>query len=183
MKVTVSWGGGGTKDVFGNGITWTSGESKILCPHNYSVGTTGTANETWKYYDSAHTNLITLAIYGSSAKFKEIHVKNTVTNGSSQSNFWLDYTFGGSIYGNKKTNIVTPAFNTTTITVSPTTAAPIMGDMFNCLVTTSGLTIKWEPITGGTNGIDTWDNWVATSTAMIAAYAGTTTNYGEISCP
>lgn len=135
MAVTMNWTGGPTTRVF-LGATWSKGETKVICPNNYSAF----GLERWTH------------IIGG----ERVRVKNETSLGVIVTVQLTSTTVAqlGVADGNQVNTNVQPGY-------SPTTGALFLASavqpvQFGSFTTTGGITLSWLPISGAGQP---WDNW------------------------
>jgi len=149
VQVTLTFAGGGTKRWLGK--DWTSGESQVLCPKQYDVGT---ANERWEYRVNNTTK--TNSVQG---------LTLNVTASAPTATLWIPRTINvvyRSTFAPTSTrtrfNIITntniahstniSTFTPTAIDINQTPSKyMISNDMFGQITTNSGITIAWSRVT------------------------------------
>ena len=167
VNMTVAFGGGGTKSLFGE--TWTSGETKLICPTSYlCTPYTATPTSGYVYYSSeeweATIGYDVLTMFG----FAQAYTLGMGAQGGvEQQQVFIGLSGTTTAFGrhSKDLNVVsvlnypTPYSTTTTYTPSATTwtsysglvgappcaahGAPIKDGSFGSVTTNGGITISW----------------------------------------
>jgi hypothetical protein len=193
MKVTVCWtGGNDTSGVYnflgesGTYASFSNGESKIVCPTNYSVkATNNSSQEGWthKFSTTGFANFDNIYIQGqqTAAHRLRVDVKKALQSPSFSTNDFRLQQYHGPFTGPSSNNLSLVSVGNTAGSFG-SVVKEIESAQFHYITASTAshgnITIKWSPIAGNAIGTDTWASWEATT--LATAYKATV---GYEGCP